>query len=193
MRLRIVGIDPGTQAVGYGAVDQTDEGLSHVASGTVRTTAGLGLPERLAQIHREVERVLADLCPGVVVLEKIFHGKNVSTLVKIGEGRGVIMLAVAQAGLALAEYPPALVKKALCGRGGAPKEQVAALVRQYLRLSGSEVLGHDATDALALAVCHASRVQFLALARPAEHAQARTLELKYPGPRRRAVPENEGS
>ncbi|MFO0982687.1 MAG: crossover junction endodeoxyribonuclease RuvC [Planctomycetota bacterium] len=181
MSLRILGIDPGTHAVGYGAVEHGDGGLQHVASGTVRAPAAQ-LGERLAVIHAEIVAHMAQLAPDVIVLEKIFHGKNVSTLVKIGEGRGVIVLAAAQAGIPLAEYAPALVKKALCGRGAAPKEQVAFLVRHYLGLAEETELGHDATDALALAICHASRTQFLTLCElPQRHNQARTLEIKYPG------------
>lgn len=184
MDLRILGIDPGTHRVGYGLIEHSDRGSSHLASGTIAApTADLG--ERLATIHRDILQIFADLQPQVVVLERIFHGKNVSTLVKIGEGRGVVLLAAAQAGLALAEYAPAMVKKALCGRGAAPKEQVAFLVRQTLRLPDHVDLGHDATDALALAICHAHRVEFLALTLPPpQPAGARTLPWRRPGPRR---------
>src|SRR5262245_53683796 len=122
MGLTILGIDPGTHCVGYGLIEHADWHPVHRTSGTIEAQA-VDLGGRLAFIYQEVARLLVDLRPDVVVLERIFHGKNVETLVKIGEGRGVIRLATAQAGVALAEYAPAMVKKALCGRGAAPKEQ----------------------------------------------------------------------
>jgi crossover junction endodeoxyribonuclease RuvC len=188
MGLRILGIDPGTHCVGYGLIEHSDWRAVHLQSGTIEAPA-TDLGGRLAVIHREVARLLSEMRPEVLVLERIFHGKNVGTLVKIGEGRGVILLAAAQAGTALAEYAPAVVKKALCGRGAAPKEQVAFLVRQALSLPDHVTLGHDATDALALAVCHAHRVDFLALTMPTrkqpaeERAGARPVVWRRPGPR----------
>ena len=115
------------------------------------------LPERLLRIHRALGAELAALRPDAIAVEKAFHGRNSASLIALGEGRGVALLCAAELGAAIHEYAPAEVKKAVTGVGGARKEQVAAMVRSLLGSDEVDDLSADATDALAIALCHHQR------------------------------------
>lgn len=153
--MRVLGIDPGTQVCGYGIIDMSGADLKPVDYGVVKGGRGL-LPERLRVIHGGLQAVIERHGPDVVAVEGIFHGVNPRTALKIGEGRGVALLVAASAGLEVAEYSPAMVKKAVVGTGRAHKSQVQQMVRVILGLSEIPE-PEDAADALAVAVCHCNR------------------------------------
>ena len=154
--MRVLGIDPGTSVCGYGVVDLNGPDLHTVDYGVVRAPARWPLHERLKVIHEGLAAVIERHKPQVVAVEGVFHGVNPRTAIKIGEGRGVALLAAAQAGLPVAEYSPATVKKAVVGAGRAGKSQVQQMVRVLLALSDLP-RPEDAADALAIAICHCHR------------------------------------
>jgi crossover junction endodeoxyribonuclease RuvC len=152
----ILGIDPGTRLVGYGAVGIGPNGPVLLGAGVIRPSARAGIAERLGAIRIELDRLLAELQPGVVVVEEAFASRNIQSALRIGEGRGVVLACAAAAGIRIEQVPPAVAKKALVGHGAAHKTQVAAMVARTLSLAvAPEPL--DATDALALALTHVLR------------------------------------
>jgi len=155
--MRIIGIDPGTRIVGWGVLDVEGSRLEPVASGVIRASAKEPLSARLRTIHDGISQVIEKTAPNVAAVEDIFHGPNTATLIKIGEARGVIILAAAAAGLPVESYTPAEVKKAVTGRGNATKDQVREMVQVIL---GVAVEGEtlDETDALAVAICQSHRI-----------------------------------
>ncbi len=153
--MRILGIDPGTLVCGYGVVDLDGSDMKVVDFGVVRSPRR-PLHERLHIIHQGLVSVIARHAPDVVAVEGVFHGINPRTALKIGEGRGVALLAAAAAGLEVAEYAPASVKKAVVGTGRAQKSQVQQMVRVILALPDIPQ-PEDAADALAVAICHCHR------------------------------------
>lgn len=160
----VLGIDPGTRVVGYGAVGIGAKGPVLLGAGVIRTPAKASIPERLGVIRIELDRMLAQLRPGIVVVEEAFASRNVQSALRIGEGRGVVLACAAAAGIRVIQVPPAVAKKALVGHGGAHKVQVAAMVARTLNLATPpEPL--DATDALALALTHVLRRHQLTLRR----------------------------
>ena len=150
--MKILGIDPGSQALGYGILETLPGGPKSCDSGTLRTSSTLDLCERLLLIHREIERLCGDHRPDVVAVETAFYHKNARSTLILGHVRGVVLLAARQAGLDVAEYAPREVKMAVTGHGHAAKEQVAFMVRRLLGLA--ETPASDAADALAVALCH---------------------------------------
>ena len=154
--MRVLGIDPGTATVGYGVVERASS-LGPVARlvecGILRTRPRDQLQHRLAVIHEGLQELIARHRPDVLAVEDIFYAANVRTTVVLGHARGVILLAGAQAGIAVAEYSPALVKKTVVGRGAALKPQVGYMVAKLLRL-GSAPQPADAADAVAVALTH---------------------------------------
>lgn len=154
---RIFGIDPGTNVVGYGVIDLEDGDMSLIAAGAIRAgSRGSAIAERLARIHGELSLLIAKHRPSIVVLEQAFYGKSIQAAIRLGEGRGVALLAASQAGIDVAEYSPAIVKKAVVGFGTADKSQVGSMVQALLRLP-APLQPADASDALALAICHGHR------------------------------------
>jgi len=152
----VLGVDPGTRAVGFGAVRQTAHGPRLIGAGVLRPTRGADVPRRLAEIRSGLDRLLAELRPEVVVVEQAFAARNVQSALRIGEGRGVVLSAAAAAGARVVQVAPAAAKKALVGNGQAHKSQVAAMAARMLGLQQPpEPL--DATDALALALTHLVR------------------------------------
>lgn len=177
--MRVLGVDPGTVVTGWGVIDCHRGQLRHVDSGTIRAGRG-SLPARLALIYAELGEVARRHAPDAFSLERNFLARNVQSAFRLGEARGVAMAAAALAGLPLAEYTPATVKKTVTGHGGARKSQVQEAVLRLLSLSGR--LAVDEADALAVAACHALRVRYqsrvsAALARIAE-APAKPMRLK---------------
>lgn len=152
----VLGIDPGTRVVGYGAIVDAARGPRLFAAGVVRAPAIRDVPQRLAHIRRELDDLIAKLGPSVVVVEQAFASKNLQSALRIGEGRGVVLACAACAGAEVVQLPPAVAKKALVGHGAADKRQVARMVLVALGLSELD-LPLDASDALALALAHLQR------------------------------------
>jgi crossover junction endodeoxyribonuclease RuvC len=151
--VRVLGIDPGTAITGYGVVDENEQGLALVDCGVVTTPAGEPLPQRLQRIYHGLAGVVDQYRPEVAAVEELFFSRNVRTALSVGHARGVALLALADAGLAIFEYKPLEVKQAVAGYGGADKHQVQEMVRMLLSLD--EVpRPDDAADAVAVAVCH---------------------------------------
>jgi crossover junction endodeoxyribonuclease RuvC len=152
--VKVLGIDPGTAVLGYGVV----EGGSGIAArlvecGTLTTTPRDSLPARLRVIHDGMVALIARHAPDALAVESAFHGKNVRTTIALSHARGVILLAAEEAGVAIAEYSPAQVKKAVVGRGAALKPQVSYMVTRLLRLR-SAPSPSDAADGVAVALTH---------------------------------------
>ncbi len=148
---RVLGIDPGSRATGFGVVDGEGAQLVYRGSGVIRTGSG-DLPERLRQIFEGVSAVIAEQTPDYLAVEQVFVQRNVSTALKLGQARGTAICAGAIRGLPIHEYSPRAVKLALTGTGTAAKDQVQMMVRHLLGLHGQ--LQEDASDALAIALCH---------------------------------------
>lgn len=159
----VIGIDPGTATTGFGLVrEQEDGSLSAVDFGVIVTSADSPMPERLLELHRRLSEILLLHRPESGAVEKLFFQRNVRTAISVGQGRGIALLALAEAELPVAEYTPLEIKQAVVGYGGADKNQVQQMVRALLDL---EDVPHpdDAADALAVAICHlhSARVQAL--------------------------------
>jgi crossover junction endodeoxyribonuclease RuvC len=151
--MRLLGLDPGLRTTGWGVIDVMDNRLRWVADGIVRSDASLSLAERLAQLHRGILAVIAEFRPGAAAAEETFVNQNPASTLKLGQARGAVLLAASLCGLPVAEYAPRLVKQSLVGTGRADKTQVGLMVRQLL--PGCQASQADATDALAVAICHA--------------------------------------
>lgn len=149
---RALGIDPGSRATGYGVVELAGSRLVHVDHGVLRPPAGAAVPERLAFIFRGLAEVVERHRPGEVGVESIFQARNAQSALVLGQARGVALLAAELAGLPLVEYTPMQVKLAVVGYGRAEKGQVQEMVRRLLALP--EAAPTDASDALAVALCH---------------------------------------
>jgi crossover junction endodeoxyribonuclease RuvC len=152
--VRVLGIDPGSVATGWGIVDWAGSSLHHVASGVVRP--GSGDPaERLARIHAELFALVQAHAPQTAALEAVFVARNPRSALKLGQARGVALAVCGAVGLLPAEYAPARVKGAVAGYGAADKAQVQAMVQRLLGLP--RLPARDAADALAIAICHGAR------------------------------------
>ncbi len=149
----IIGLDPGLGTTGWGIVAKTGSRLSHIANGQVKTDPKAPLAERLVTLDRELTDVILAHRPDTSAVEEVFVNSNPQSTLKLGQARGVCLLALARAGLPVAEYATRLVKKALVGTGGADKAQVQAMLK--VLLPGVKLAGADAADALAVAICHA--------------------------------------
>lgn len=155
--MRILGIDPGSITTGVGVIDFDRGRLVLVEHGAITTSRGAAIPERLAQIHIGLVEVIARTRPEAVAVEAPFAGKNARSLMQLAQARGVALLAAQNAGLEIFEYSPRSVKNAVVGYGAAEKAQVAKMVAVLLggRAAASETMSADASDALAVAICHA--------------------------------------
>ena len=147
----IIGLDPGLGCTGWGVIAAEGNRLSHVANGQIRTDAKADLPARLADLHGRLLAVLAEHRPDSAAVEEVFVNDNPQSTLKLGQARGVVLLAAAT--LPVGEYAARLVKKAVVGTGGAEKAQVHAMVQRLL--PGVKIAGADAADALAVAITHA--------------------------------------
>jgi crossover junction endodeoxyribonuclease RuvC len=165
--LKVLGVDPGTAATGYGVVIREDgETPTLVECGVIRTTADAPLSRRLCEIHEALGQVIERHAPDVMAVEDIFYGKNVRTTVMLGHTRGAVLLAGALRGLEVADYSPAEVKNAIVGTGRATKEQVQFMVTKLLRLK-SAPKPSDAADGVAVALCHLNTGRLSTLSRQA--------------------------
>jgi crossover junction endodeoxyribonuclease RuvC len=150
----VIGIDPGTATTGYGLVRERQDGsLEMAAYGVILTPANTPLPERLLELYHQLVELLALHQPQSGAVEKLFFQRNVRTALSVGQARGVALLALAQAGVPIAEYTPMEIKQAVVGYGGADKQQVQQMVRALLELPDIP-RPDDAADALAVAICH---------------------------------------
>jgi crossover junction endodeoxyribonuclease RuvC len=151
----ILGVDPGSQRTGYGIIETDGRRHRLLTHGAITAPARGELSTRLALIHAGVTRLIAGHSPDVLAVEDIFHAVNTRSALVLGHVRGVILLAGAQAGLPVHEFPPATVKVQVTGYGRAEKSQVALMVARLLQLPSAGPAG-DAADALAVALCHAA-------------------------------------
>ena len=150
--MRILGIDPGSLITGYGIVDGGGGKLVHVCDGSIATDSKKPIHERLGMIFDFLQVVLIDYIPDAVAIEDIFLAKNVKSAIMLGHARGVAILCAAKAGIPVFEYTPAKVKQSVVGYGNATKEQVQKMIKTLLKMP--VVPKKDASDALAVAICH---------------------------------------
>ncbi len=151
----ILGIDPGLANTGWGVIDQRGSSSRCVAYGCVTTRAETPVPERLAEVHHAVADVVTRYRPEECAIESVFFGTNAKSAFATGQARGVALLATVEARIEIAEYSPVQVKKAIVGTGSADKRQIQFMVRTLLGLDHEPTPDH-ASDALAIALCHAS-------------------------------------
>jgi crossover junction endodeoxyribonuclease RuvC len=157
----VIGIDPGTATTGYGLVRELPDGSIQVVDyGAILTPSSMAMPERLMELHQRLSELLFLHRPDSGAVEKLFFQRNVRTALSVGQGRGVVLLTLAQAGLPVAEYTPLEVKQAVAGYGGADKLQVQYMVRALLDLPEIPK-PDDAADALAIAICHVHSARFM--------------------------------
>ena len=150
---KLLGLDPGLGTTGWGIIQADGNRLSHIANGQLKTDSGAPLPERLADLARQLEALIAEHAPEAAAVEEVFVNKNPQSTLKLGQARGVALMCAARAGIDVGEYAPSLVKKAVVGTGSAEKAQVHAMVSRLL--PGAKIAGPDAADALAVAITHA--------------------------------------
>lgn len=155
--MRVIGIDPGLRRTGWGVVDVDGTCIRHVANGAC-LSEGTELAARLCSLHVQLTQVMERFVPDTAAVEQTFVNKDAAGTLKLGQARGIALLVPAQAGLAVAEYAPNTVKKVVVGVGHADKAQVQHMVR--LQLPGVVLMGPDAADALAIALCHAHHARY---------------------------------
>ena len=155
--MKILGIDPGSRAAGYGIVDFNEGRFNFVCCGVIRVDTKLSFPARLLEIHQGISEVIAKHQPDLAAIEEVFMAKNPNSALKLGHARGVLILAAMQQKLSPAEYTPREIKQAVAGYGNADKAQIQHMVKAILSLAKSP--SHDAADALAVAICHANHLQ----------------------------------
>ncbi|NJM51030.1 MAG: crossover junction endodeoxyribonuclease RuvC [Sphingomonadales bacterium] len=149
----ILGLDPGLASTGWGVIRSEGNRLSHIANGQIKTDAKMPLASRLLQLDLELKDIIIQYAPDAVAVEEVFVNKNPQSTLKLGQARGVVLLGASRGGVPVSEYATRLVKKAVVGVGNAQKEQVQAMLA--ILLPGVKLSGHDAADALAVAITHA--------------------------------------
>lgn len=160
--MRILGLDPGTATTGYGLIDAIDGRLTVVGYGAITTPPEDNPAVRLQSIYQQLNTLLDDYAPQTAAVEQVFFGRNITTAIAVGQARGVMLLALANASLSVSEYSPPQVKEAVTGYGKADKAQVQMMVRQLLDLTETPK-PDDAADALAVAITHFNHYQFQSL------------------------------
>ncbi len=153
--MRILGIDCGIERTGYGVIESDGRTHRMVAAGAIRTRAGASIESRLLEIANGLRAVIREHQPEAAAVEEVFHAANVKTALKLAQVRGVALLAVAEAGIELGEYSPLAIKTNVVGYGRAEKQQVQLMVASLLGL-GEPIASEDASDAVAVAICHAT-------------------------------------
>lgn len=163
--LRVLGIDPGSRITGYGLVEKEGSRLIHLDNGAIFTDSAVDFPGRLKQIFDGLSEIIAQYHPDQVAVENIFFATNPQSALKLGQARGAAIVAAVQAGLPVSEYTALQVKQAVVGQGKAAKEQVQKMLKALLGLP--EIAQADASDALAVAVCHINSYSLAAKIAPA--------------------------
>lgn len=155
--MRILGVDPGLNTTGWGIIEQRGSALSFIACGTISSKPADALSVRLGQLASGLRGVIAEHRPAGAAIEETFVNMNGASTLKLGQARGALLLTLADAGLQVGEYAPNLIKKAIVGVGRAEKAQVAMMVQMLLPTARDALTKHkaDASDALAVAICHA--------------------------------------
>ena len=153
--MRVLGIDCGMERTGYGLIESDGRMHRIITAGCIVTTPKHPLNERLLAIARGLREVIGQHEPSAAAVEEVFYAQNVKTALKLSHVRGVVLLAIAEAGLSLGEYSPLEIKTSVVGYGRAEKQQVKLMVHSILRLE-NEIESEDACDALAVAICHAT-------------------------------------
>lgn len=154
--MRVLGIDCGAERTGYGLIESDGRSHSIVTAGCIVTSPKNPLNERLLAIARGVRDVIGRHAPAAAAVEEVFYAQNVKTALRLSHVRGVVLLAIAEAGIPLGEYSPLAIKTSVVGYGRAEKQQVKMMVHSLLRLQSEEIESEDACDALAVAICHAT-------------------------------------
>jgi len=155
--IRIIGIDPGLRNVGWGLIEVEGSRLAYIACGSIQTRADLSLAERLAQIHRGLTALIEERRPDEAAVEETFVNRDPQSALKLGQARGIALVAPALLGLPVAEYAANVVKKTIVGVGHAEKAQIAMMVKMLL--PACQIASPDAADALAVAITHAQHRQ----------------------------------
>jgi crossover junction endodeoxyribonuclease RuvC len=157
--MRIVGIDCGTERTGFGIIDSDGRSHQYVTAGVIRTNTAQPLSLRLKRIADNLEQIISEFSPNIVAVEEVFYSVNAKSALKLAHVRGVALLQAARAGLEVSEYSALEVKMSVVGYGRAEKSQVQMMVQSLLRIS-TEFPSFDASDALAVAICHGTRSRF---------------------------------
>lgn len=152
-RRKIIGIDPGLRSTGWGIVSATGNRLQHIGNGTIKSNSKGNFASRLRELFEGVSSIIGEFNPNEAAVEMTFVNLNPASALKLGQARGVVLLAPAVRDLEIGEYSANVVKKSVVGTGHASKEQVETMVRALL--AGATINGSDAADALAVAICHA--------------------------------------
>lgn len=151
--MRVLGIDPGSETLGWGVVDGSGSKYALVGYGTVKSGRKEAFSARLLNIYNAIADIMAEYSPDVMSVEDTFYAVNVGVALKLGQVRGLMLLLAEQRGIEIAEYAPRLVKKTVVGYGNAEKQQVQHMVKLLLGMKAAPS-PHDAADALAIAICH---------------------------------------
>lgn len=151
--MRIIGLDPGTATTGYGIIDASPDKLISVTYGVISTSPKLEMPQRLQKIYQELSKLIEKYQPETAGVEELFFGRNVTTAITVGQARGILLLALANANIPIKEYSPPKIKDAVVGYGKAEKAQVQLMVRNLLDLEETP-RPDDAADGLAIAITH---------------------------------------
>lgn len=162
--MRVLGVDPGTRCLGFGVIDADGHSVVYVASGTVTCSDKLSMPERLKRIYAELNSVIQLHKPDCAAVESQYFSENARTALAIGKSQAVAILAAANAGLEVFEYPPAIIKSHAAGFGASTKDQVTHMVMMQLHLT-EPLKSADAADALACALCHIQESRLAAVIR----------------------------
>lgn len=172
--MKIFGIDPGSERTGYGCIEVVGGRHHLVICGSISAPAHSTFPDTLKHIHGDLAALLARHRPDCVAVEDIFYARNVRTALRLGHARGIALLAASEAGLPVAEYAPAEIKRAVVGYGRAEKHQVQEMIKLLLGLDAPPS-PHDAADALAVAICHVHSATGIVFERAAAEKPATTL------------------
>lgn len=151
--MKVIGIDPGSRICGYGILEAGDNrSVKHLTSGCISASPTLSIDKRLHKIYTELSKVIQKFSPDIMSIENVFFSRNAKSAIKLGEARGIALLAAADCGIAVFEYAPTQVKLALTGRGRANKQEVQRIVGAIFDIQHFEK--HDVSDAIAMALCH---------------------------------------
>lgn len=150
----ILGIDPGSRLTGFGIIRKEGSHLTHIDNGLIKLNEKEPMTSRLLVLFKEIQKIIKTFSPEVLALENIFYSKNIQSTLKLGHARGSIIVAAGLGGLKIFEYTPLAVKQAITGYGGAGKEQIQKMVKTLLGLP--QIAEENASDALAVAICHAN-------------------------------------